>query len=67
MDQSEVRRTPLEHFVNFEEIKNAGLNVSEELEAAGRTKFFSLREEIYHHPLKEFWRSAHVMDIEDLW
>lgn len=59
MDESEVRRLTLEHFVNLEEIKACGLVFSEEPKAAGWTSLFTLREEIYPHPLREFWESSH--------
>lgn len=58
MDEADGRKVTVEHAVNFEEIRSAGLDVSYELEYAGWTNFFSIRENVYSHTLKEFWKSS---------
>lgn len=58
MDEADARKIAIEHAVKFEKIKGAGLDVSAELEYAGWTNFFSIRESIYPHRLKELWRTS---------
>lgn len=58
MEEVDARKVTVEHAVNFEEIRSAGLDVTSELEYAGWKKKFTIREDVDPHTLKEFWKSS---------